>query len=78
MAFEDNWWNFHFERSNSVVSKNVSWKALNCESRGEIGHTFVSKSGSGSGTSGIGSGSSEEKTAQYARLRDDIAGGCDL
>ena len=34
MTFEDNWWNVHFERSN--ISKNVCWKALNCESRGEI------------------------------------------
>ena len=38
MTFKDNWWNFHFERSNSDLSKNVGWKALNCESRSEIGH----------------------------------------
>ena len=35
--FENNCWNCHFERSNSDISKNVSWKALNCESRDEIG-----------------------------------------
>ena len=36
IIFEDEWWNSHFERSNTDISKNVSWKALNCESRGEI------------------------------------------
>ena len=38
MPFADNWWNFHFERSNPDISKNAGWKALNCESRGEIDH----------------------------------------
>ena len=36
MTVEENWRNFHFERSNTDISKNVSRKALNCESRGEI------------------------------------------
>ena len=36
MTFKDNWWNFHFERCNTDILKNVSWQALSCESGGEI------------------------------------------
>ena len=41
MAFADNGWNFSFERSNSGISKNVNWKALNCENRGEIDQLVI-------------------------------------
>ena len=36
--FEDEWWNFHFDWSNTEISKKVRLKTTRCESRHEIGH----------------------------------------
>ena len=40
ITFKDEWWNFHFDTSNSKTSKKVTLKTTWCESRHEIDQIF--------------------------------------